>query len=174
MSRSVSVCLCAVLVFMAVSSVRLLNPERVFAASGTVSMETPLHESPAHNAPVLALLPEGTVVSIDGPPVEGFYPVSTGEMSGWMRGETLQLEKDIPYEGDAPMRPAAYDVFTARDLAGPKYIPEATFVAVRDDEVIGYGRLAWMDRVDRIGEHAMLAVRRAWRGRGIASARNAP
>ena len=77
---------------------------------------------------------------------------------------------DIPYDGDAPMRPPSYEVFTARDLAGPKYIPEETFVAIQDDEVIGYGRLVWMDRADRIGEHAMLAVRRAWRGRGIARA----
>jgi GNAT superfamily N-acetyltransferase len=77
---------------------------------------------------------------------------------------------DIPYDGDAPMRPPSYEVFTARDLAGPKYIPEATFAAIQDDEVIGYGRLAWMDRADRIGDHAMLAVRRSWRGRGIAKA----
>jgi hypothetical protein len=68
---------------------------------------------------------------------------------------------DIPYDGDAPMRPPSYDVFTTRDLAGPKYIPEATFVAIQDDEVIGYGRLAWMDRADGIGDHAMLAVRAA-------------
>jgi uncharacterized protein YraI len=99
MSRSVSVCLCAMLVFVAVSSARLLDPAPAFAASGTVSLETPLHASPDHGAPVLALLPEGTVVSIDGPPSDGFYPVSTGDLSGWMRGETLQLQKDIPYEG---------------------------------------------------------------------------
>lgn len=101
MSRSVSVCLCAVLAFVALSGVRLLNPVPAFAASGVVSMETPLHDSPDHAAAVLALLPEGTAVSIDGPPVDGFYPVSTGDLSGWMRGETLQLEKDIPYE-EAP------------------------------------------------------------------------
>jgi uncharacterized protein YraI len=105
MSRSVSVCLCAMLVFVAVSGVGLLVPTPVFAASGTVGMETPLHESPGHDAPVLALLPEGTVVSIDGPPIEGFYPVSTGELSGWMRGETLHLQKDIPYEGDDAVVP---------------------------------------------------------------------
>ena len=64
-----------------------------------LSMETPLHESPAHGAPVIALLPEGTVVSIDGPPVDGFYPVTAGDLSGWMRGETLSLEKDVVAEG---------------------------------------------------------------------------
>ena len=109
--------------------------------------------------------------SIDLP--EGVEITTLAERPELSRGiwELLvEAMADIPYEGDAPMRPASYDVFTARDLAGPRYIPEATFVAVRADEVVGYGRLAWMDRVDRIGEHAMLAVRRTWRGRGIASA----
>jgi len=45
---------------------------------------------------VLALLAEGTIVSIDGPPVDGFYPVTAENLSGWMRGETVQLEKDTP------------------------------------------------------------------------------
>jgi hypothetical protein len=66
----------------------------VLAASGTLTVETPLHDLPDPAAPVIALLPEGTIVSIDGPPVEGFYPVTSGDLSGWMRGETVQLEKD--------------------------------------------------------------------------------
>jgi GNAT superfamily N-acetyltransferase len=77
---------------------------------------------------------------------------------------------DIPYDGDAPMSPGSYEEFTTRALSGPKFIPEATFVAVADREVIGYGQLGWMDRADGIGDHQMLAVRRAWRGRGIAGA----
>ena len=64
-----------------------------------LSMETPLQESPAPEAPLIALLPEGTVVSIDGPPVDGFYPVTAGDLSGWMRGETLSVEKDIVADG---------------------------------------------------------------------------
>src|SRR5262249_43691958 len=77
---------------------------------------------------------------------------------------------DIPYDGDAPMRPPSYEVFTARDLAGPKHIAEATFVAMQDDEVIGYARLGRIDRADGIGDQAMLALRRPRLGRGIASA----
>src|SRR3954466_6874612 len=97
MPRTVSACLCAMaLVVMSVGGLFLAAP--ALAASGTVTMETPLHESPDPNAPLIALLPEGTVVSIDGPPVDGFYPVSTEGMSGWMRGETLTLEKDPPTE----------------------------------------------------------------------------
>ena len=83
---------------------------------------------------------------------------------------TSEAMADMPYDGDAPLSPGSYEEFEARDLSGPKYIPEATFVAMQDDEVIGYGRLAWMDRGEGIGDHAMLAVRRSWRGKGIAKA----
>jgi mycothiol synthase len=76
---------------------------------------------------------------------------------------------DIPHYG-VPMSAGSFEKFAARSFAGPRYIPEATFVAVRDGEVIGYAQLAWMSRAAGIADHAMLAVRRAWRGRGIAKA----
>ncbi len=99
MSRSISVCLRAVVALVALFGTSLSSPAPVLAATGMLNMETPLHESPAPGAPVIALLPEGTVVSIDGPPVDGFYPVTAGDLSGWMRGETLSLEKDIVDRG---------------------------------------------------------------------------
>jgi mycothiol synthase len=76
---------------------------------------------------------------------------------------------DIPYY-TVPMSAGPLEKFAARSFAGPKYIPEAMFIAVRDDEVVGYAQLAWMSRAAGIADHAMLAVRRAWRGRGIAKA----
>lgn len=76
---------------------------------------------------------------------------------------------DIPYD-TVPMSAGSFEAFAARSFAGPRYIPEATFVAVTDGEVIGYAQLAWMSRAAGIGDHAMLAVRRAWRGRGVAKA----
>ena len=99
MSRSISVCLRAIVALVALFGTIVSSPAPVFAATGMLNMETPLHESPGPGAAVIALLPEGTVVSIDGPPVDGFYPVTTGDLSGWMRGETLSLEKDIVDEG---------------------------------------------------------------------------
>ena len=44
-------------------------------------------------------------MSIDGPPVDGFYPVTAGDLSGWMRGETLSVEKDIVAEGERSKSP---------------------------------------------------------------------
>jgi mycothiol synthase len=76
---------------------------------------------------------------------------------------------DIPFDA-VPMSAGSLEEFAARSFAGPKYIPEATFIAVRDGEVVGYAQLAWMSRAAGIADHAMLAVRRAWRGHGIAKA----
>jgi uncharacterized protein YraI len=106
-SRFVSVCLCAIVVLAALTGSLFLRPASVLAASGTLSIATPLHESPGHGAPLIALLAEGTVVSIDGPPVDGFYPVTAGTVSGWMRGETLVLEKDVSVEGAETEPPVA-------------------------------------------------------------------
>jgi hypothetical protein len=88
--------MCAIIALAVLSGAPMFGPAPVLAASGTVSTETPLHDSPDPAASVIALLVEGTTVSIDGPPVDGFYPVTTSDGSGWMRGETLQLEKDTP------------------------------------------------------------------------------
>ncbi len=107
MSRSVSGWLRAVVALVALYGTLVSSPAPVLGATGMLSMETPLHESPAHGAPLIALLPEGTVVSIDGPPVDGFYPVTAGGLSGWMRGETLSLEKDVVAEGGEASPPPA-------------------------------------------------------------------
>ena len=56
------------------------------------------------------------------------------------------------------MSPGSFEEFCTRTLAGPRYIPEATFVAARDGEVVGYGQLAWMNRAAGLGGHAMLGV----------------
>jgi len=76
---------------------------------------------------------------------------------------------DIPYYS-VPMSAGSLEEFAARAFAGPKYIPEATFIALRNREVVGYAQLAWMSRAAGVADHAMLAIRRAWRGRGIAKA----
>jgi len=75
---------------------------------------------------------------------------------------------DIPYDTDAPMSPGSFADFAALRLTGPNYIPEATFVAVHGSDVVGYGQLGWENRAAGIADHEMLAVRRSWRGRGIA------
>jgi GNAT superfamily N-acetyltransferase len=75
---------------------------------------------------------------------------------------------DIPHGGAAPMQAGSYEQFVAGRLSGARYIPDATFVAVAGDEVVGYAQLAWMSRSAGIADHAMIAVRQGWRGRGVA------
>jgi GNAT superfamily N-acetyltransferase len=77
---------------------------------------------------------------------------------------------DIPYDGDTAMQVGTYEEFRGRFLAGPRFIPEATFVTLAGDEVVGYGQLCWMNRAAGVGDHEMLAVRRRWRGKGVARA----
>ena len=75
---------------------------------------------------------------------------------------------NIPYGGDTPMQAGSYEQFHAGALSGPRYIPDATFAAVAGDEVVGYAQLEWMSRSAGIANHAMIAVRQDWRGRGVA------
>jgi mycothiol synthase len=77
---------------------------------------------------------------------------------------------DIPIDSDVPMHPGTFEEFRSLSLAGPRYISEATFVAMQDRKVVGYGQLTWLDPPRRIAHHAMLAVRRAFRGKGVAGA----
>ena len=106
MSRMFSVCLCAVVAFVSVAGATLTKPVPVLAASGTLTMATPLQDAPDPSATMILLLAPGAIISIDGPPVDGFYPVSVDGYTGWMRGETMTLTKDIPAE-DAEATPAA-------------------------------------------------------------------
>jgi GNAT superfamily N-acetyltransferase len=77
---------------------------------------------------------------------------------------------EIPSDDDEPWQAGGYEQFAARNLGGPRYIPDATFVAVAREEVIGYSQLAWMSPSAGIADSAMLAVRRDWRGLGVARA----
>lgn len=77
---------------------------------------------------------------------------------------------DIPIDSDTPMHPGTFEEFSALSLDGPRYIPEATFVALHDGQAVGYAQLGWADRSRGIAHHEMLAVRRAFRGLGVAGA----
>ena len=83
--------------------------------------------------------------------VEGMYEVAR------------EAEPDIP--GGAPVRP--YEVWRANEIERPSLEPELTFIALAGDEVVGY---AILDSLRGEPWHRLTAVKRAWRGRGIATA----
>ena len=77
---------------------------------------------------------------------------------------------DMPSPDDAPVQAGSYEQFVAAQLSGPRHIPQATFVAVADGQVVGDSQLGWLRRSAGIADGAMIAVRRGWRGRGLARA----
>lgn len=103
-------------------------------------------------------------LTVETPP--GVRIVSRAEMPDAAEGMyevAREAEPDIP--GGAPVRP--FDVWRATELERPSLEPELTFIALAGDEVVGY---AILDSLRGEPWHRLTAVKRAWRGRGIAMA----
>jgi GNAT superfamily N-acetyltransferase len=75
---------------------------------------------------------------------------------------------DVPGERDTTMEP--FDDWLDHDMRGSGDLPEATFVALAGDEVVGYAKFSLTAARPTVASHDMTAVKRAWRGRGIAGA----
>jgi mycothiol synthase len=83
----------------------------------------------------------------------------------------LDAFRDIP-GGDEPMAVGDLAEFRARDVDRPGMPADAFVLAVDDGtgEVVGYASLLFLGPTGDVGFHDMTAVRREWRGRGIATA----
>jgi mycothiol synthase len=75
---------------------------------------------------------------------------------------------DIPGNEDDEI--GTFEEWLTRDMQGESDRPEATFVALADGEVVGFAKLAISGDQKERAFHDLTGVRRAWRGRGIASA----
>jgi GNAT superfamily N-acetyltransferase len=75
---------------------------------------------------------------------------------------------DIPGEEDSEVEP--FEGWLEHEMRGPGDCPEATFVALAGEEVIGYAKFSLTDAQPTIAHHDLTAVKRAWRGRGVAGA----
>jgi len=78
-----------------------------------------------------------------------------------------EAEPDIPGEEHNELPP--FVQWLSSDMHGISDRPEAVFVAVAGDEVVGYAKLAFPQHGTRVF-HDLTGVKRAWRRRGIASA----
>lgn len=87
---------------------------------------------------------------------------------GGMYEVACEAYPDIPGEESSEMAP--FEKWRDNDLQGASDRPEATFVAFAGAEVVGYAKLALSEALPDIALHDITAVRRAWRGRGIAGA----
>ena len=104
-------------------------------------------------------------------PPEGIEIVSWAERPGLERGMyevALEAYPDIPGQADEELVP--FEEWLAMDMQGAGDRPEATFVALAGDEVVGYGKLAFSSARPGVAMHDLTAVKRGWRGRGIAGA----
>ena len=90
------------------------------------------------------------------------------ELARGMYGVAVEAEPDIPGFEDDEIEP--FDDWLAHDMQGPGDRPEATFVALAGQEVIGYAKFSLTPAQPTIAHHDLSAVKRAWRGRGVARA----
>ena len=72
--------------------------------------------------------------------------------------------------GRGGRRDARFEEWLSNDMQGASDRPEATFVALAGDEVVGYAKLSLSTSATGTALHDMTGVKRAWRGRGIAGA----
>lgn len=105
-------------------------------------------------------------------PRAGVEIVSLAERPALVRA-VYDLDADVA--PDVPSHeeghePTSFERWYDQYLEGPGAVPEALMVALADDQVVGYAGLRRRGAVSPIAENQLTAVRRAWRGRGIATA----
>jgi GNAT superfamily N-acetyltransferase len=114
------------------------------------------------------------LTALEPPPVE---PPSGVEIVSWAdRPElahglfeiSVEASPDVPGYEDEEHEP--FEAWLAHEMQGPGDQPEATFVAVAGDEAVGYAKFSLSSTAPTWAHHDLTAVKRAWRGRGIARA----
>ncbi|HEV2374476.1 MAG TPA: GNAT family N-acetyltransferase [Streptosporangiaceae bacterium] len=88
------------------------------------------------------------------------------ELARGMYEVDLETHTDIPGFEDVVIEP--FEDWMAHYMQRPTDSPEATFIALANEEVVGFAKLSLT--APTAAGHAMTAVKRAWRGHGIAHA----
>jgi GNAT superfamily N-acetyltransferase len=88
------------------------------------------------------------------------------ELARQMYEVDVETHPDIPGFEDVAVEP--FEDWMAHNLQRPTDSPEATFIALANEEVVGFAKLSLT--APTAAGHAITAVKRAWRGRGIAGA----
>jgi GNAT superfamily N-acetyltransferase len=90
------------------------------------------------------------------------------ELTGGLYDVFVEADPDIPGADDVEIPPL--ETWLANDMQGSSDRPEAVFVALAGDEVVGYAKLSIPAQPTGAAWHDLTGVKRAWRGRGIAGA----
>lgn len=104
-------------------------------------------------------------------PPEGVEIVTWAERPELVRGLYDVYREgvaDIPGEGGSEIQ--SLEEWLAHDMSGAGDRPEWTFAAVAGDEVVGYSKWSLTTAQPTTAHHDLTAVKRAWRGQGIAGA----
>src|ERR1700684_612834 len=88
------------------------------------------------------------------------------ELARGMYEVDLEIHPDIP--GFEAVTGESFGDWMAHQMQRPTASPEATFIALAGEEVIGFAKLSLT--APTAAGNSMTAVKRAWRGRGIARA----
>ena len=119
---------------------------------------------------LLVLDLEGVEAPAVDPP-HGVEVVTWAERPDLSRGlyeVAREAYPDVP--GDELEEMAPFEEWLRVDMQGSGDRPEATFIALADDEVVGYAKFSLGDARPTVAFHDMTGVKRSWRGRGIAAA----
>jgi len=90
------------------------------------------------------------------------------ELDRGMYEVAVEAYPDIP--GNEDEVEESFDEWRDRHMLGSGDLPEATFIAVAGDEVVGYAKFSLTAARPKVASHDLTAVKRAWRGRGVARA----
>jgi mycothiol synthase len=104
-------------------------------------------------------------------PPEGVEIVTWADRPELARGlyeVALEGLPDIPGQEADETEP--FEDWLAHHMRGSGDLPEATFVALAGNEVVGYSKFSLTKAQPTTAHHDLTAVKRAWRGRGIARA----
>ena len=88
------------------------------------------------------------------------------ELARGMYEVDLEAHPDIPGFEDVAIEP--FEDWMVHNMQRPTDSSEATFIALAGEEVVGFAKLSLT--APAAAGHAITAVKRAWRGRGIAGA----
>jgi mycothiol synthase len=90
------------------------------------------------------------------------------ELDRGMYEVAAEANADIP--GNEDEADESFDEWRARHMLGSGDLPEATFIALAGDEVVGYAKFSLTAARPKVASHDLTAVKREWRGRGVARA----
>jgi GNAT superfamily N-acetyltransferase len=113
----------------------------------------------------------GDLVAPAVAPPSGVEIVSWAERPEVARGiyaVAVEAYADVPGGEDEVME--SFEDWLVHDMQGSSDRPDATFVALAGDEVVGYAKFSLTAAQPAVAFHDMTGVKRAWRGRGVAGA----